>query len=94
MTERDALELAYARAAGFCECIGGGCRAITHQPGVNRCTAPLALIDSATFFVIAPFADRSDPENVLALCSACAESPRRRGRRIVRAAGPADGTEA
>jgi hypothetical protein len=85
VTDEDALGFAFERAAGFCECIGGGCPSLTHRPGVNRCAAPLGSLATASFFTAARFADRTDPDNIYAVCTACAESPRRHGKRLLSA---------
>jgi hypothetical protein len=82
VTIEEALSAAYDRAAGVCECIGGGCPSRTHRPGVNRCSAPLRTFASTCFFAAARFADRTDPENIYAVCRNCADSPRRQGQRI------------
>ncbi len=82
MTTDEALATAYARADGFCECIGGGCPSLTHRPGVNRCASTLGLLHNAFFFTVSRFADRTDPENLAVVCAACAESPRRQGQRL------------
>lgn len=82
MTDDEALALAFERAAGVCECIGGGCPSLTHRPGVNRCSAPLRAAYATSFFMVARFADRSDPESIYAVCRPCAESPRRKGKQI------------
>jgi len=77
-----ALATAFDRAAGVCECIGGGCPALTHRPGVNRCFGTLNGRASAFFFTVARFADRTDPENIMVLCAMCAENPRKNAERI------------
>jgi hypothetical protein len=82
LTVDEALVLAFERAAGFCECIGGGCPSLTHRPGVNRCASLLGAIEATSYFTVSRFADRTDPENLCAVCSACAESPRRQGQRV------------
>jgi hypothetical protein len=82
VNEDEALAAAFARAGGTCECIGGGCPSLTHRPGVNRCSAGLNAIETTAFLAASRFADRSDPENIVALCTACAESPSRQSRRI------------
>ncbi len=87
MTDR-AIAAAFERAAGVCECIGGGCPALTHRPGVNRCFGTLRGRDTSFFFTVARFADRTDPENIIVLCSTCAENPRKNAERIF------DGTDA
>lgn len=88
MTDPDAITLAYERARGVCECIGGGCPALTHRPGVNRCFGVLRNRDTTFFFTVARFADRTNPENIEAICTACAESPRKNSERIVVAPTP------
>jgi hypothetical protein len=93
VTDAQALAAAFARAGGTCECIGGGCPSLSHRPGINRCSTPLHAVHTTSFFSISRFADRSDPENITAVCAACAESPRRQGQRIAApaaAAGSAD----
>jgi hypothetical protein len=82
VTDAEALALAFERAAGVCECIGGGCPALTHRPGVNRCSAPLRAAHATAFFTVARFADRTNPENIFAVCPACAENPRRHAQRL------------
>ena len=82
LTEDEALAAAFARAEGTCECIGGGCPSLTHRPGVNRCSSILNAVATTAFLAASRFADLTDPENIIAFCSACAESPRRQSQRI------------
>jgi len=88
VTDTEVLAAAFERAAGVCECIGGGCPALTHRPGVNRCSAPLRSTLTTSFFTVARFADRTDPENIYAVCPACAENPRRHAQRVLTASAP------
>jgi hypothetical protein len=82
VTVDEAVARAFDRAAGVCECIGGGCLSLTHRPGVNRCAAALSAFGTTAFFAVSRFADRTDPENLYAVCGACAENPRRQGQRV------------
>jgi hypothetical protein len=79
---QEILTLAFERAAGVCECIGGGCPSFTHRPGVNRCSEWLRTVHMVSFFAVSRFADLTDPDNIAALCSACGENPRRAGHRL------------
>ena len=82
MTNPDALALAFERAGGVCECIGGGCPALTHRPDINRCFGALRNRESTFFFTVRRFADRTDSENIVAICASCAESPRKNTERV------------
>lgn len=83
MTIPDALATALSRAAGVCECIGGGCPALTHRPDVNRCFGTIRSRETAHFFTARRFGDRNDPDDIVVLCPLCAESPRKNSERIL-----------
>lgn len=82
MTNPDALAKAFERAGNVCECIGGGCPSLTHRPDINRCFGVLSSRETTFFFTVRRFADRSDPDNIIAVCPSCAESPRKNTERI------------
>ena len=90
----EVLAAAFERANGICECIGGGCPALSHRPDVNRCFAVLRSFETCHFFTVRRFVDRTDPENIVALCAACAESPRKSAERIAVTSGAAAPAEA
>jgi hypothetical protein len=59
---------------------------------VNRCSS-LLRPETMSFFAVSRFADRTDPDNVYALCPACAANPRRAGHRISAPASDPDAAE-
>jgi hypothetical protein len=83
VTISEALAAAFERSEGTCECIGGGCPALSHRPDVNRCFGSLRSIEHTFFFTAARFADRTDPANLVAMCAACGATPRKNAERVL-----------